>query len=154
MVSRKGHQRETTELVITEYCSDLAHRPVPLRPIPPHQVIVHAPILYPLRINPRGVPAGRLRFISSAHAHITLSKLSRAYAAFTWANSILHIGVSLSSRIWPARFKGGSHIRVTPKASNFWVKCSLRPYQGGVMRYTLQSSPRFPRGSAQMNTHS
>ena len=61
MVSRKGHKRETTELVITEYCSDLAHRPVPLRPIPPYQVIVHAPILYPLRINPRGVPAGRLR---------------------------------------------------------------------------------------------
>ena len=61
MVSRKGHQREPTELVITEYCSDLAHRPVPLRPIRPYQVIVHAPILYPLRINPRGVPAGRLR---------------------------------------------------------------------------------------------
>jgi hypothetical protein len=39
-----------------------------------------------------------------APTHTTVSKLSRACAAFTWAKSIRHIRVSLSPRIWPARF--------------------------------------------------
>jgi hypothetical protein len=59
-VSSKGHQREPTEMVIIGYCPDLAHRPVPLRPIRPYQVIVHAPMLHPLKKNPRGLTAGRL----------------------------------------------------------------------------------------------
>jgi hypothetical protein len=46
VVSREGPQRETTQLVINEYCSDLTDRPVLLRPIPPHQVVIHRPILH------------------------------------------------------------------------------------------------------------
>ena len=46
VVSREGRHRESTQLLITKYCPDLAHRPVPLRPVRPHQVVVHAPILH------------------------------------------------------------------------------------------------------------
>ena len=82
------------------------------------------------------------------------SKLNRSYAVSTSAKSILYIRVLLSPRIWPARFTGISRIRVTAKASNSWVKCVLRPSQGGFTGYTFPSLLPRPRGTAQTITHS
>jgi hypothetical protein len=62
VVSRKSHQRETTLSLIAEYCLDLGHRPVPLRPVPPHQVVIHEPILPNSgTTRPTGLPDGCIR---------------------------------------------------------------------------------------------
>ncbi len=67
----------------------------------------------------------------------------------------LHVGEkSLLPRIWPERLTGISRMRVRATASNSWVKCLLRPSQGGVTRYTVLSSPRRPSGRARTIKHS
>jgi hypothetical protein len=46
-----------------------------------------------------------------------MSKLNRAWAALTWANSTRHIRISPSPWILPAPFTGISRIRITANAS-------------------------------------
>ena len=104
MVSRKGHQRETTVSVIVEYCSDLGRRPVALRPIRPYQIVIHAPILYPLRINPRGVPAGRLRYNAPLPS---ASKRSRSQAVYGF------------------QFQGSNSVRLAGVQNGIWRKTSV-----------------------------
>ena len=77
--------------------------------------------------TPSGICSPFRRFISSTPTHTTLSELSRARAAFTWAKSIRHIRESLPPSIRLARFTGISRIRVTARGSNSRVKFLLRP---------------------------